>query len=134
MKFRNVSPLGAVEVPILGRVIEHGETFEVPDDLAPLLAAQTEHYLAVDADAKAATEDALASWAAVTEEPSEEPLDVPSDAPVDEVPAGTVDDVLAWVGGDPARAAAALEAETSAPSPRSSLVGRLSALIPGSDQ
>lgn len=45
------------------------------------------------------------------------------------VPVGTVDDVLAWVGGDVNRAAAARQAEDEASSPRSSLVSQLDAII-----
>jgi len=44
------------------------------------------------------------------------------------VPAGTVAEVLAWVGGDPARAARALDVERARPSPRSSLVDQLTPL------
>ncbi|MEV0993426.1 hypothetical protein [Nonomuraea sp. NPDC050202] len=43
----------------------------------------------------------------------------------DEVPDGTVDDVLGWVGDDPDRARAALEAEEARDKPRSTLVARL---------
>lgn len=40
-RFRNASPLGALEVPILGhRVVELGEVIEVPDDLLPAFAGQ----------------------------------------------------------------------------------------------
>lgn len=39
-KFTNVSPLGALDVPALGRVVEAGETFEVPADLVENFADQ----------------------------------------------------------------------------------------------
>lgn len=42
------------------------------------------------------------------------------------VPDGPISDVLAWVGDDPDRAAAALEAELGKDTPRSSLVDKLS--------
>lgn len=41
-KFRNVSPLGDLEVPILGRIVKAGETFEVPADLTESFAAQSD--------------------------------------------------------------------------------------------
>lgn len=42
-----------------------------------------------------------------------------------QVPDGTVDEVLAWVGSDPERAIAAREHEQAKPSPRKSLIERL---------
>lgn len=47
---------------------------------------------------------------------------------VDEVPDGTADDVLAWVGDDPARAAAAIAAEEARDKPRKTLLGQLGKL------
>lgn len=44
---------------------------------------------------------------------------------VAEVPSGTVDQILAWVGDSAVRAEVALEAEQAKPSPRKSLVNRL---------
>ena len=41
------------------------------------------------------------------------------------VPEGTIAEVTAWVGGDPARAAVALDAEQASDSPRKSLVAAL---------
>jgi hypothetical protein len=41
---------------------------------------------------------------------------------------GTIDDLMAWVDGDPTRAAKALEAEQAKDKPRSTVVKRLSAL------
>jgi hypothetical protein len=46
-------------------------------------------------------------------------------APAEGVPDGTKDEILGWVGDDPARAAAALEAERSRENPRSTLVAAL---------
>jgi hypothetical protein len=43
----------------------------------------------------------------------------------DGVPEGSAKQVLEWVGTDPARAAAALEAEEARPKPRSTLVDEL---------
>jgi hypothetical protein len=42
MKFKNVSPLGDLEVPVLGRVVKAGEVFEVPADLGESFAAQSD--------------------------------------------------------------------------------------------
>ncbi|REC98331.1 hypothetical protein DEU35_1431 [Microbacterium sp. AG157] len=64
-RFKNVSPLGALDVPALGRVITEGEEFDVREDLVPLFAGQVENYEPVNASAKAATAEALA--------PAEEP-------------------------------------------------------------
>lgn len=44
---------------------------------------------------------------------------------VTDVPDGTVEEVLAWVGDDPARAAAALEAEQDRDTPRVTLIDHL---------
>lgn len=38
--FRNDSPLGDLELPLIGRVIAAGEVFEVTADQAELLSAQ----------------------------------------------------------------------------------------------
>ncbi|MCC2030616.1 hypothetical protein [Microbacterium allomyrinae] len=51
-KFKNVSPLGALDVPALGRVVEPEEVFEVRDDIAEAIAAQASNYEPVDAKAK----------------------------------------------------------------------------------
>ncbi|GII88268.1 hypothetical protein Ssi03_62580 [Sphaerisporangium siamense] len=50
------------------------------------------------------------------------------DAP-EQVPDGTVEQVMTWVGEDAGRARAALEAEESRPSPRKSLITRLEELL-----
>lgn len=52
-KFKNVSPLGALDIPALGQIVEAGEVFEVPDDLVAALADQTENFEAVRAEPKA---------------------------------------------------------------------------------
>ncbi len=79
----------------------------------------------------------VAEWtAAPGTEPAQTP-DAPSaPAPVaesvagsDVVPAGTAKEVLAWVGGDPDRAAQALAAEEASSQPRSVLVGDLKKLV-----
>lgn len=45
------------------------------------------------------------------------------------VPEGTVAEVMQWVGTDVVRAAAALEAERAAASPRSTLITQLEAIV-----
>lgn len=52
MKFKNVNPLGAVEVPILGRVLEAGEEFEATGDAAEALLAQPDNYVRTDGPKK----------------------------------------------------------------------------------
>lgn len=39
-KVTNISPQGALELPLIGRVIEAGETFDVTPEQAALLAEQ----------------------------------------------------------------------------------------------
>lgn len=60
-RFKNVSPIGALDVPVLGRVIAEGEEFEVREDLVPLFAAQVGNFKPVNPAAKAAQQDALAT-------------------------------------------------------------------------
>lgn len=52
----------------------------------------------------------------------------------DEVPTGTVAAVLGWVGDDRERAARALEVESAAEKPRTTLVGALEALATEPDE
>ncbi len=40
MKVKNVSPLGDLDVPLLGRVVKSGEAVELPADLAEGFTAQ----------------------------------------------------------------------------------------------
>lgn len=58
-RFKNVSPIGALDVPALGRVIAEGEEFEVREDLVPLFAAQVGNFEPVNPAAKAAQDEAL---------------------------------------------------------------------------
>lgn len=46
-KFKNISPLGALDLPLVGRVVERGETFDVPDDKARHLAGQEDTWAPV---------------------------------------------------------------------------------------
>lgn len=43
-KFKNVSPLGALEIPVLGRTVEAGEVFEVSKDMTDYFAAQPANF------------------------------------------------------------------------------------------
>ncbi|MEV7874524.1 hypothetical protein [Microbacterium sp. NPDC089188] len=58
-RFKNVSPLGALDVPALGRVITAGEEFDVREELVPMFAAQVDNFQAVNASAEDAVEEAL---------------------------------------------------------------------------
>lgn len=46
-KITNVSPVGDLDVPLLGRIVHAGETVEVTDDQAATLAAQASNWQAV---------------------------------------------------------------------------------------
>lgn len=50
MLIRNVSPLGALEIPALGRVVEADELFDVPDELGAQLIQQVENFTAENED------------------------------------------------------------------------------------
>lgn len=61
-RFKNVSPLGDLDVPALGAVVEHGEIIDVAADLAPYVAGLSEHLSATDTagkEAALAAQDAL---------------------------------------------------------------------------
>lgn len=55
---------------------------------------------------------------------------VDGEPPVD----GTIDDLMAWVDGNPERAGQALEAEKAKDKPRSTVVKRLTALAGGDEE
>lgn len=46
-RLKNVNPIGAVDFPLLGRVLEAGEEFDVDDDTAALLLEQDGNFQAV---------------------------------------------------------------------------------------
>lgn len=50
---KNVSPLGELDVPLLGRFLDAGEEVEVSDEAAERLLPQAANYAPVDDDAKA---------------------------------------------------------------------------------
>ena len=50
MKFKNVSSLGDLEVPVLRRVVKSGEVFEVPADVGALLLVQPDVFAVVKSE------------------------------------------------------------------------------------
>jgi hypothetical protein len=47
---RNCNPLGAIDLPLIGRTLEAGEEFDVPEDVAVALLEQVGNYERVDAE------------------------------------------------------------------------------------
>lgn len=52
MRLRNINPLGAVEVPLLGRVLEAGEEFDIDDEQGAALLDQVGNYEPAESDNK----------------------------------------------------------------------------------
>ena len=83
---RNISPLGALDVPLLGRVVDAGEAVEVTDEQAAQLLPQAANWEPVEE-----TEDAPGRRAIPAEpdadqpEPEPQPEDV-QDVQPDETP------------------------------------------------
>ena len=48
MKLKNTSPLGALDIPLLGRIVEAGETFEITGEDAENLLRQGDNFERVD--------------------------------------------------------------------------------------
>jgi len=48
MRFKNISPAGALDLPLLGRVVEAGEEFDIPTDRGQLLELQPDIFEWVD--------------------------------------------------------------------------------------
>lgn len=46
MKLTNINPQGAVHLPLIGRALEPGETFEVPDEVGARLLEQPANFAA----------------------------------------------------------------------------------------
>lgn len=44
MILRNTNPLGRVDLPLIGRTLDAGQTFEVADDLGAALLEQAGNY------------------------------------------------------------------------------------------
>ena len=53
-QFKNVSPLGALDIPALGRIVDADEVFDVTDDDAEYFQAQAENFERVVPAAKRA--------------------------------------------------------------------------------
>jgi len=51
-KLKNTSPLGALDVPLLRRVVDAGEVFETTEDQARVLLLQHDNYQPADKAAK----------------------------------------------------------------------------------
>lgn len=52
MQLRNTNPLGAVDLPLIGRTLEPGEVFDVTDTQGAVLLEQVGNYEQVKAAAK----------------------------------------------------------------------------------
>ncbi len=50
MRFRHVNPVGPAEVPLLGRILDRGEVFEVSDAVGARLLSQPNNYQLLDDD------------------------------------------------------------------------------------
>lgn len=86
MQLRNTNPLGAVDLPLIGRVLEPGETFEIDDERGNALLEQVGNYELVrepkapTAKAKGRAAAAAARKAGQDTDPTDEPSgDVESD-------------------------------------------------------
>lgn len=62
-RFKNISPLGALDVPALGRIVQPDEEFDVSTDVAALLGGQGVNFKPLDAKAKSAAKQASAALA-----------------------------------------------------------------------
>ena len=51
-KIRNVSPRGDLDVPLLGRVVEAGQTVDVTDEQAARLLPQVDNWATVETSPK----------------------------------------------------------------------------------
>ena len=49
-QFRNISPLGALDVPAVGRIIQPDEVFFAPEGVATMLIHQPEHFAPADGE------------------------------------------------------------------------------------
>lgn len=52
MNLRNISPLGDIDLPLIGRTLIAGEEFEVTDEQGAAMLEQTGNYEAVTVAAK----------------------------------------------------------------------------------
>lgn len=51
---KNVSPVGALDIPLIGRVVEADEEFEVPASVAEVLLGQPDNFQSVSKSKKPA--------------------------------------------------------------------------------
>jgi hypothetical protein len=56
MKIRNVSPIGDLDFPMLGRIVAAGEVIEVPDEVGAALLDQPANWAAVKSPTKSEKE------------------------------------------------------------------------------
>jgi hypothetical protein len=63
-KLKNTNPLGAVDLPLIGRSLEPGEEFEVPDEQALALLEQVGNFELVSDDLDSLTIPELEKYAA----------------------------------------------------------------------
>jgi hypothetical protein len=78
VRLKNVSPQGAMDIPMLGRIVEPGEEFEVPDEDAHFFVGQDEMFAPILSDLAAAARsaaDAVAAQAANSAAASSPPAD-----------------------------------------------------------
>lgn len=61
---KNTNPLGAVDLPLIGRTLEPGEEFEVDEDTAAHLLEQVGNYEVVGSDLDSLTIPELEKYAA----------------------------------------------------------------------
>jgi hypothetical protein len=138
MLITNRSPLGDLDIPLIGRIVAFGETVDVTPEQAGALLAQHNIFTPADPDAQAIADQLAAARGDVA--PVEEPqpaqpvqaaaetaplqaspveeLPAPAPAPVAEIPAPAEDPAAAPAAApaeDPAAAPAAAPAEAPAP-------------------
>lgn len=59
-KIKNVSPFGDLDIPLLGRVVEAGQTVEVTDEQAAILLLQEDNFHAAGDGAGDIKKEAIA--------------------------------------------------------------------------
>ena len=78
---KNVSPLGELDVPLLGRFLAAGEEIEVSTEAAERLLPQAENYAPVDDEAKAILAKIYGDPEADDPDEGEGETDEPADEP-----------------------------------------------------
>jgi hypothetical protein len=85
MRITNISPLGDLDIPLLGRIVTAGETVDVTDEQAAALLAQ--HTIFEPADKAAKTIAGRHAAARDAGLPAHDPTaEAPAKAPDDEIP------------------------------------------------